>query len=256
MDWITKLGLVIAVLGVAIGVVTFFAPYEWRDMTPLWRRLGLSLGFGFALLSIALLVLLPVQEPPEIGLRFVGKPDTLLQVVNESKTVAKDIKWTIMAWNINRVDPLPIPTTTLDFLIPGSGTLPINVFQTPLTRQLIESGDQVIGSASVNCPECSRANTYIFKIEWGKGGWFYRLPNMTNGNTLTPIGPDRVRDYANELVRMAPVTQRMQIEDLKQIPIDPPDALPHAQATPTSPAETQYRGSPDSAYLRLRPWSL
>jgi hypothetical protein len=59
-----------------------------------------------------------------------------------------------------------------DLLRTGASTIPIEVFKTNAIGPLVNVGDEIIGSAAVDCPSCSQGHTYVFEILYGQEGWF------------------------------------------------------------------------------------
>jgi hypothetical protein len=128
--------------------------------------------------------------PPVVALRFVYPTSPALEVVNESDAIAKDIKWSVVLWNMDlpdRNDPLPIPTSNFDWLRPHDEGGPQNLFNTAPVSPLIKPGDRLFGSASVVCPTCARGRTYIVYIVWGKNGWVSEVENEQSGHLVMPM---------------------------------------------------------------------
>jgi hypothetical protein len=156
--------------------------------------------------------------PPEVGLRFVYSTDPALVIVNQSSVVAHDIKWAVELWNMDqpdRDDPLPIPTSTFDWLRPHDEGGPQNLFDTPTVKPLLKSGDRLFGSASVSCPTCSRGRTYVVYIVYGVGGWFSELENEQSGRFLSP--PNFHREFREKYF----VALEAAVPVEKRIPISP-----------------------------------
>jgi hypothetical protein len=165
--------------------------------------------------SIVLLFVLPDPLKPDIQLKFVNPKDPQLQIVNNSDEVATNIKWNIVAFNLTRINqnrqPLPIPATTFDFLTPQNASMPAGIFQTPLMKPFISEGDRVVGSISVNCPNCMRGRTYIIGIVWGNGDWYAEYPEMDNGNLLVPTNVAVVEEFAKDVVNRIPSSHRIPV---------------------------------------------
>ena len=63
------------------------------------------------------------KELPDVALRFVYPKSPALVLVNQSAVIARDIKWTVVLWNMDlpdRNDPLPIPVSTFDWITDNS----------------------------------------------------------------------------------------------------------------------------------------
>ena len=125
----------------------------------------------------------------DVALRFIYPEEPALMIVNQSNLGARDIKWQVTLWNMDlpeRNDPLPIPTSTFDWLRGHTEGGPQNLFGTPTVAPLLKSGNRLFGSATVDCPQCSRGRTYIVYIVLGKGGWLSEVKNETRGRILIP----------------------------------------------------------------------
>jgi len=129
------------------------------------------------------------KESPDVALRFIYPKSPALIIKNLSDSVARDIKWTVVLWNMDlpdRNDPLPIPIQVFDWLRAHSEGGPENLFNTPSVTPLLKPGNRLFGSASVDCPTCSRGRTYIVYIVWGQGGWFSEVENEKSGDLIVP----------------------------------------------------------------------
>jgi hypothetical protein len=53
----------------------------------------------------------------------------------------------------------------------------------------VKLGDRLVGSAFVDCPECSKGHTYLVSITYGQGGWFVELKSdkTKKGGPATPL---------------------------------------------------------------------
>jgi hypothetical protein len=112
-----------------------------------------------------------------------------------------------------RNDPLPIPTSSFDWVKPHDEGGPQDIFSSPLVAPLIKNGNRLFGSAVATCPDCSRGRTYAVYIVWGKGGWFSEIPNETSGKLIIP--PNLLQgtreQYFKELDAMIPESSRIPI---------------------------------------------
>jgi len=159
-----------------------------------------------------------VTQKPDIALRFVYPESPALVLINNSKVIAKDIKWTVALWNMDlpdRNDPLPIPVSTFDWIKPQSEGGPQNLFGSELVAPLLKSGDKLFGSASVSCPECVRGRTYIVYIVWGQGGWFAEVENEKSGSVIVP--PNFLKESRLAYFEILPKV----ISDQMKVPIGP-----------------------------------
>jgi hypothetical protein len=152
--------------------------------------------------------------PPVVALRFAYPKSPALLVINQSEAIARDIKWAVELWNMDlpdRIDPLPIPVSTFDWLKAHDEGGPLNLFDGPLVAPLLKPGNRLIGSASVTCPTCARGRTYIVYIVWGESGWFAEVENLTSGRFIIPpnvLEAPRIK-FLNELEMAVPAQSRI-----------------------------------------------
>jgi hypothetical protein len=136
-------------------------------------------------------------------------------LVNSSSTVAKDMKWGVALWNRDRPDdinPLPIPTSAFDWLKAHSDSAPLLIFGSGQSQ--VKLGDRLVGSAFVDCPECSKGHTYFVSITYGQGGWFAELKSDKTkmGGPATPMSTSLDgRDAYFAAIDRVPESERMPI---------------------------------------------
>ncbi len=129
------------------------------------------------------------EERPDITLRLVHPKSPSLVLVNCSNVIAKDIKWTVVLWNMDlpeRNDPLPIPVSAFDWLRPNCESGPQGLFYLPSVEPLLKPGNRLFGSVSVISPESIRGRSYIISIKLGEGGWFSEIENKRSGELVIP----------------------------------------------------------------------
>lgn len=156
--------------------------------------------------------------PPVVGLRFVYPKSPALLILNESAVVARDIKWTVVLWNMDlpeRTDPLPIPVSIFDWLKGHDEGGPQNLFDNPTIIPLLKSGNRLIGSASITCPNCERGRTYLIYIVWGEGGWYSELEGEKSGHIVAPLKFEReaLNSYFGLIESAVPAEKRVPISD-------------------------------------------
>lgn len=159
---------------------------------------------------------------PEVSLRFVSPEYPALQLINRSDVVAKDIKYTVVLWDIDndtQVNPLAIPIATFDFIKAKQAGGPQNIFGP--VEHLLKPGTRLFGSASVNCPDCRRGFTYWVYIDWTHGGWFAEVPDETGGDLLIPSHLTRpeLAAYFRDAQASVPEDRRIPILDLIPSPV-------------------------------------
>ncbi len=95
----------------------------------------------------------PMETPekpklPDITLRFVYPKSPALVLANPSDSIARDIKYSVVLWNMDvpeRDDPLPIPVATFDWLKPHTEGGPQDLFGSPPVASLLNGGNRLIG---------------------------------------------------------------------------------------------------------------
>ena len=209
----------IAILGVGLALILGLAPFQWKSLPRWLRRLGI--GAGIALILVAMVLLLRGEAeqpvvPPDVTLRFVYRRNPAVLLLNQSKTVAREIKWSVIVWNLDlpdRNDPLPIPVALFDFLRTDEAGGPEGVFTTPTVAPLVQAGNRLVGYASVTCPDCARVRQYWVYIVWGEGGWFAELPvgQFVDVSELFKSVPG---------IKKSPDTWLAQIPDGTRVPIE------------------------------------
>jgi hypothetical protein len=160
------------------------------------------------------------QRLPDVSLRFVYSQAPALVIENRSDALARQIKWMVILWNLDlpdRMDPLPIPVQTYDWIRPHDEGGPQDLFANPQVASLLKPGNRLLGSASVICPDCSRGRTYVVSIVWGEGGWFSEVENEKSGKILIPTSfrKEILEAYFKQLLEMTPDKSRIKIGGLE-----------------------------------------
>ena len=189
--WIARIAAIAAALDL-VGLTTWWL-YK-SDFTWINSTIGAVLGVCVMLMLPTVLKWVDAREltasaKPDVSLRFLYPEAPSLVLENNSDVIAKDIKWTVVLFNMDlpdRNDPLPIPISTFDWIAPHSRGGPLDMFGTAFVAPLLKPGNRLFGSASVTCPTCSRGHTYFVYIEWGKGGWFSEVEAEKAGSVLIP----------------------------------------------------------------------
>jgi hypothetical protein len=154
----------------------------------------------------------PAPQRPEVALRFVYPEAPALVIANPSDVIARDIKWTVVLWNRDlpdRMDPLPIPVSTFDWIRPHDQSGAQNLFSAPPMASLLKAGNRLYGSASAICPECSRGRSYVLYIEWGRDGWYSEVTDETSGKLFIPANfrKDTREAYFRQVEAIPPTTR-------------------------------------------------
>jgi hypothetical protein len=193
-------------------------------------------GFSFgttttgAVIGVCLVLALPAvlrwvdsketaaNQHPDVSLRFIYPKEPSLMLINNSEVIARDIKWTVILWNMDlpdRNDPLPIPVSTFDWLKPHTEGGPQDLFTSGLVAPLLKPGNRLFGSATVTCPACARGRTYVVSIVWGEGGWVAEVEDDKSGDIIIPknfLKETRIK-YFNELQEIVPIRPRAPIAE-------------------------------------------
>jgi hypothetical protein len=190
-------------------------------------------------------VKVPSIQPPPIGmpnvsLRFLYPKAPALMFVNPSDFVARDIKSAVVLWNMDlpdRNDPLPIPSSSVDWIKPHDEVGPTNLFGAPIIAPLLNAGNRLFGSAMVDCATCSRGRTYIVYIVLGEGGWFSEINKNHPGKLLVPqnFSKETREAYFRLLDSLVPPSVRIPIGSLP-LTTEPPVSQPKEAAVPQKPA--------------------
>src|SRR5208282_3227381 len=193
-------------------------------------------------------VKIPSIQPPPIGMpnvsiRFVYPKSPALMFVNPSDLVARDIKWAVVLWNMDlpdRNDPLPIPSSSVDWIKPHDEVGPTSLFGTPIIAPLLSAGNRLFGSAMVDCATCARGRTYIVYIVLGEGGWFSEINKNHPGKLLVPhnFSKETREAYFGLLDSLVPRSARIPIGSLP-LTTEPPNPVqePRKTQTPSVPQQ-------------------
>ena len=157
--------------------------------------------------------------PATVDLRFAHSKSPVLMIYNNGVSVAREIKWRVFLWNMDlpdRIDPLPIPEQTFNWIKGGGSGGPVNIFNTPLVSPLLKSGNRLIGYAWVDCPACARRHNYVIYIVWGESGWIATIEHKkSHGDLIIPkdISKDGLEKYLNDIESLIPIDARLPIRD-------------------------------------------
>jgi len=225
-------------LGMTIGVVLLAALiFFWRKVQRLALKMSVLVGL-FVFIGVGAILgggiwLLVRFTPsvvggaaqtesstrPEVTLRFIYPKGPALELINQSDVLAREIKWTVVLWNIDtlseRTDPLPIPVQTFDWIRPNQKSGPNGLFTAPTVKALLTSGNRLFGSTSVICPDCVRGWTYMVYIKWRDGGWYSKVMNEVSGDLIVPkkFTAEDVLAFFEDSINNIPEKDRIPITD-------------------------------------------
>jgi hypothetical protein len=130
--------------------------------------------------------------------------------------VANQIKYIVTLWNLNAEEnpknPLQIPVGTFDFVRAGQFGGPENLFGP--VESILHPNDRLFGSAAVSCPLCARGRTYWVYIVWGRGGWYWEVPEARDGGMRVPANFANIDlgDFAAAVIAQIPERERVAIK--------------------------------------------
>jgi hypothetical protein len=165
----------------------------------------------------------PSAGQPDVQLRFVGKNMPAPLLVNSSETVARNLKWWVELWNLDRPpsptspwNPLLIPIAIFDYVRPHEAGGPENIFNTPLVAPNIKAGNRLFGIGCVTCPECVKSRCVWTYIVYNQGGWYapYRDDQNVTVDRMFKTIPQIASNPDAFLNTVAPPSDRIAIVDL------------------------------------------
>lgn len=114
----------------------------------------------------------------ELEFRGVNAPSIVVK--NTSEVVVYQPKYGPMLFNVDapadeRLNPLPIPTQTSDFIRPGRNWGPSTFFGLSRVKARLAGGDRVLGVVTVTCPDCMRDRVYWLYAKIGEAGWYAEM---------------------------------------------------------------------------------
>ena len=115
---------------------------------------------------------------PNVMLSFSSPKMTAVSVWNVSDAVVRDPRYAVTLFNLDAnskpENPLPIPAAKGDYIRPGDRWGPNTMIGLPRVSSLINTGNRLIGWASVTCPDCPKHFYWIF-IKHGESGWYTQM---------------------------------------------------------------------------------
>jgi hypothetical protein len=173
----------------------------------------------------------PQAEKPDITIRLIYPDYPSIVLVNNSDKLAREIKWSVAVWNLDDPrtyvnphpepyahDPLPFPVSMFDFLRPHSESGPQQVFGSQHVRPYVKEGQNVFGSISVICPDCTKGHTYVVYWTVGRTGWYAEIAGLgdkkfTEGELVIPhhFTKELIQAYVQEALAETPPSARIPI---------------------------------------------
>ena len=125
-----------------------------------------------------------------ISMRFFmspkSNPGPSFTVVNQSDVIAKNVRWGIALWDTRFADQastIPILTYPIDWIKPQEQIGTVGLFGQPPAQ--VNTGDRLVGSAAVDCPDCV-PKSYVLFVIWGEGGWYGETGKRWKGKIVLP----------------------------------------------------------------------
>jgi hypothetical protein len=204
---------VIAMLILGIGLQILLPAVRWVGWALCASAIAL-VAYGYIMASSA---------QPDVTLNFVTPKQPAVWIENVSDTLAENIKWQFMMFNLD--DPsnetgwgnVPIRVRGFDFLKPHQFTAGHQIFDDPLTAAAVRPGNRLFGHVLLSCARCVRDREYWVWITVGEGGWSSELPEggyvdhakfkEAFRQLMKSADPDRA------LLNSIPAAQRVAIKD-------------------------------------------
>jgi hypothetical protein len=166
----------------------------------------------------------PLAPPkiPDVAMAFYNPAGPYLRIINESDAIARQIKWSVVVWNVDdtsNLNPLPIPVQTYDYLRPrhsGGNEVP---FANSLLSGEVRIGTHLFGCATVECPDCTKGRSYWIYIDYGNSGWYSEIPGG-DAQLRVPaeMSHDGILRYEAAMIASVPVSKRIPLGQPPQIP--------------------------------------
>jgi len=162
----------------------------------------------------------PSSAPVALSASLVNPSGPAIVVENESDSLADRVLWEFVAFRTTDLAFFSFTTQEFGYLKAHSGraqsmqlnTLPHapGVGAIPGGGQ-INSGDNLIGTLSVDCSTC-RGIILIVNFVWGSSGWFYEVPNKSGLLLPKEMTAKAVRDFIETLNNMSRAEDRKVIQ--------------------------------------------
>jgi len=151
---------------------------------------------------------------PDISLRIVNPQAMSIVVVNDSKAIIRDARYSFIVWNLeaDKADSFPIIDRTADWIRPTEFIYPESFLSPAQISSFVKNGDRLIGIADAGCPDCLRTKSYWVYLIHGQGGWFAespenKYPNIRQVSKLIP----QIRKNPESFFRDIPQDARIPI---------------------------------------------
>ncbi len=156
----------------------------------------------------------------DVGIRFfMSGPQKQLSIsfVNRSDSLVRDIRWAMVLWNtrLNQDTSIPIFTYPINWIKAHEEGAHAELFQQNPPPQ-INIGDELIGTAALDCPTCAPI-TYVVDVIWGDHGWYGESRTQFKGKLVVPqksMGSSEARAaYFKQVVNLIPQENRIAMTD-------------------------------------------
>ena len=163
----------------------------------------------------------PKNQQIYIAMRFFMSSRSInrspaFSIVNESDPIARNIRWGIVLWNTEmpeRLTTIPIFTYPIDWVKGHEATGRVTIW-TPEPPEL-KTGDKLIGTSSVDCPDCIR-RSYVLCVTWGVSAWYGETGKEWKGKLVMPVdGVSRAgrEAYFKQVIALIPSKSRIPMSE-------------------------------------------
>ena len=120
------------------------------------------------------------HSPLKITATLKNPEDLVIFASNKSSRVADGVKWELMTFRTSDYSVFSYATQDLGYVKPHSDSANYEMDLSTLPKgphdgAELSRGDTLVGSLSIDCPECE-GTTYIVHIKYGFNGWYCEYP--------------------------------------------------------------------------------
>jgi hypothetical protein len=135
---------------------------------------------------------------------------------NRSGSLVSDAHWAIVSWNrrLGQSNSLPVPVYPINWIKAHEETGLTAVFpQNPPPE--VENGDELVGTAAVDCPICI-PRSYVLDVIWGDHGWYGDATSTFNGKLVMPgkgTSTEAREAYFTQALALVPQSNRINMDE-------------------------------------------
>jgi hypothetical protein len=159
------------------------------------------------------------KETPKLVAKIINPQDLAINVKNDSTAVAQNVKWELVTYRLSDGAFFSYATQDMGYIKPHTTSANYSMNLTTLAKAPnggaeLAKGDKIIGSISIDCPECT-GETIIVHITYGIDGWFCEVPSG-DGRLLAPKNGMPFSNYVAILDSVCPIDKGTKIVTLPQ----------------------------------------